>query len=398
MLSFTGIEYSYGVPMSNSSTLHDVQTFISSQNAAPLKEGELQKLEDYTRETLVCANSALGMIFVRFKKILQESKFSDGVKKLFASDVSWDEGGKFVAFKADFKAFDDLSNYYGNQYRGSFVLIYLLGALAVLAALVPVGFAFEEHFGHDAHHLGTLFTVIELFLILTILLVNRVGTNPHGGHSKTSILGFRLNRRWHERWIEYRILAERFRYMEILYPIGINPLKDGAAKKSDLGEWINAYFSMRLTQVQSELAIDRSAHKARLKQVMQEQATYHKENAHRCEHIYHRLHTVANWLFYGTLIACASHFIWHNPILTLAAGFFPALAAAMHGILANGEFSKAADISERMHEAIEELIKRLDESSGEDEIKNIAVKFHNIVLGEALSWRAMFKDKNVPLA
>lgn len=383
--------------MSIQTASEDVKEFLSRQ-ALALDDFESHKLEDFSKERACSCNSMLGWIFVQFKKLLQEGSIFGGLRNLFSGTALDETKQQFSVFQADFKRFDDLSNYYGNQYRGSFVLIYLMGSLAVLAALVPVGFSFEEHFGHEGHHYALIFTVVELFLILTILMINQVGANPHGSHAGKSILGFPLNRRWHQRWIEYRILAERFRYMEILYPIGINPLIDGSGRKADMGEWINAYFAMRLTQVKTVQADDKLAYRDRLLAVMKEQSDYHEKNAHRSEHIHHRLHTLATWLFYGTLLACASHFIWHNPILTLASGFLPALAAAMHGILANGEFSKAIDVSERMHHQIDWLIKQLHATADESKIRDIVIEFHNIVVGEALNWRTMFKDKNVPLA
>jgi len=128
------------------------------------------------------------------------------------------------------------------------------------------------------------------------------------------------------------------------------------------------------------------------------QLKYHHKNAERSELIHHRLHTLATWLFYGTLLACAGHFVLHSHLLTLFSAFFPALAAAMHGILASGEFNKSAQISEGMHHKISEQLKMLEEANTPDTIAEVSREFHNIVIRDALSWKAMFIDKNVPLA
>ena len=384
--------------MTSKTASSSVGTFLAREGASALSKVEAHKLADFSVEKIGNHNSMLGWIFVQFKKMLQEETILKGLKSLFKGHISGESKHQYDAFSHEFKIFDDLSNYYGNQYRGSFIFIYLMGALAVLIALIPVGFSFEYHFGHDAHLYEFLFTGIELFVILTILIVNRIGTTPHERHIGNSFFGYKFNRRWHQRWIEYRILAERFRYMEILYPIGINPLIEGVAQKNDLNIWINAYYAMRLTQTATSSVEDKSAYKARLLAVMEGQSNYHLKNSHHAEHIHHRIHMLAIWLFYATLIACAAHFAWHDPILTLASGFFPAFSAAMHGILANGEFSKSVDVSERMHQQIEKMLKRLQATSAEQEIRDIAIDFHKIVIGEALSWRAMFKDKNVPLA
>lgn len=377
-----------------------VREFLTNND--PIQgEIEYSKLHDYflvdSGDLVDRKTSILGGMFIRFKKLLQEKSLITGMKNcLKRSD--WKDEPVYGAFWDDYKVFDGLSNYYGNQYRGSFIFNYLMGAFAVLVALVPVGFAFEHNLGHVAHYYELLFTGVELIVILAILLIYQVGANPHGHNTGRSFLGIRLNRRWHEKWIEYRLLAERFRYMEILYPIGINPLIEGAARENDIDDWVNAYYAMRLKQVKTECTDDIAAYKARLLKVMEGQSSYHDDNAGRSERIHHRLHTFATWMFYGTLAACASHFIWHNPILTLAAGFLPAVAAAMHGILASGEFSKIAEVSERMHHQIANLMLRLKYTTDKDEIRSIAMDFHNIVIGEALNWKSIFRAKNVPLA
>lgn len=384
--------------MNLNSAVTDVTAFVDRQGAS-LSGEELHKLENFSAESVENQSSFLGGVFVRFKKLLQEKSLVAGFTNCLKRDAAWEDKPTYGAFWEDHRIFDDLSNYYGNQYRGSFIFNYLMGAFAVLVALVPVGFAFEHYFGHDAHYYELLFTAIELVVILAILFIYKIGANPHGHHHSKAIPGIRLNRRWHERWIEYRVLAERFRYMEILYPIGIDPQKDGAARQDELGEWVNAYFAMRLSEQKVKRTDDLAAYKARLLAIMKGQSDYHRKNAHRSEHIHHRLHDFATWMFYGTLAACASHFVWHNPILTLIGGVLPAVAAAMHGILASGEFSKMAEISEQMHKRIEKLLERLNNVSGDrNEVESIAKEFHNMVIGEAQGWRSIFRDKNVPLA
>ena len=205
--------------MTSKTASSSVGTFLSHEGSSALSKVEAHKLADFSAEKIGNHNSMLGWIFVQFKKILQEETILKGLKNLFKGSISGESRHLYDAFSHEFKIFDELSNYYGNQYRGSFIFIYLMGALAVLTALVPVGFAFEHNFGHDAHYYEFLFTGIELFVILIILIVNRVGTTPHERHMGNSFLGFKFNRRWHQRWIEYRILAERFRYMEILYRV-----------------------------------------------------------------------------------------------------------------------------------------------------------------------------------
>jgi len=132
--------------------------------------------------------------------------------------------------------------------------------------------------------------------------------------------------------------------------------------------------------------------------IMNGQMDYHKKNRGKMERIHHRLHIFASLLFVGTLLSCLAHFFFHQVMLTLLSGFMPALAAAMHGILANGEFKKTSNISERMAEQITVLIDRLSDRPSDAEVRAVVEDFHSIVTDDVQGWKAIFADKNVPLA
>ena len=206
----------------NTNTKHIVSEYLKKIGINHLPEIEAKKLGDLEKERLIQSNSLLGWKYDKFKKLLQERNIFKGLQKVFTSKKSSCEPVLYDAFAPELNYFDSLSNYYGNQYRGSFVVNYILGAFAVLLALIPMGFSFENIFEENLAEVYSIWcTWIELFLILIILTIHKVGATPthKQAHKQHSFLGLRTNRRWHEKWIEYRILAERFRYMEILYPI-----------------------------------------------------------------------------------------------------------------------------------------------------------------------------------
>jgi hypothetical protein len=165
-----------------------------------------------------------------------------------------------------------------------------------------------------------------------------------------------------------------------------------------LGEWTNAYFAYRLAQTKPHKTAELAEYKKYLLSLMNNQKLYHYHNESRSKNIHHRLHVVGTGMFYCTLITCSAHFIFSNPILTLLSGALPAIGAAMHGILASGEFSKSSDVSKRMHAQIAYLMGQLESATDVLSIKNIVMDFHNVVINEVLGWRVMFQDKNVPLA
>lgn len=83
-----------------------------------------------------------------------------------------------------------LAEYYGNLYRSAFVANYLLSALAVFCAFVHYGL---EQLNWEKTSLG--FIAAELVLLGMIAFIYAIG-RAH---------------RWHERWIDYRLLAEYLR-------------------------------------------------------------------------------------------------------------------------------------------------------------------------------------------
>lgn len=374
---------------------------IIEEQGGKATENDYARFDDFIEDAHIKFGwSFLSAVYLRFRKLFQEKGLWKGFLNALKSDTAWEEKAPpFSAFWEQHKIFDALSTRFGNVYRGSFILNYLLGALAVAMAMVPIGFAFEGRFGHEqAHHYALLFTGLELVMILSILCVHKAGATPHGSHYRKTFLGVRINRRWHERWLEYRLLAERLRYMEVLYPLGINPLTDGAGRNEKSNDWINWTFALCLTKTATKASNDVSTIKKRLKSLIESQSSYHKRNAERNEHIHHHLHQFASWLFFLTLAACAAHFVWHNPILTFCSAFFPALAAAFHGIIASGEFQKIEQVSAQMHISLTQQGIALESANTIDEIKQVAIDFHNIVISEAQSWKAVFNDKNVPLA
>ncbi len=85
---------------------------------------------------------------------------------------------------------DKLADWYADHYRSAYLSIYILAAVAVLIALV-----LPEVWQ------GALF---ESILVGTIVLLVWRGSRRH----------------WHERWMEYRLLAELIRQIRTLIPLG----------------------------------------------------------------------------------------------------------------------------------------------------------------------------------
>ena len=367
--------------------ISDVNGYLLERGIT-LSQRELSNLRDFAIDRDRVGVSVLGWIYTRFITFLTPKR---GKTHSVAPQPKKDP------FQQEKDRFSGLSNYYGGLYRGAFVLNYLMSAAAVFVALIPYGFSFEKYFGRDAYRHEGVFIALELLIITVIMLIYFVGATPYRDkHHKHS---FRfMNRRWHERWIEYRTLSEQFRYANLLYLIGLNPLHEGAAQNAQLKDWTNAYLAYRLSQADPKPMESLTDYKDYLSSLMSDQILYHQNNTLRSRHIYKKLHTIGFVMFYGTLVTCAVHFIWHSPVLTLLSGALPAVGAAMHGILASGEFSKSADISEGMSTQIADQLSQLSFATDVQTVRAIAKQFHDTVINEVLGWKVMFEDKNVPLA
>lgn len=94
---------------------------------------------------------------------------------------------------------DSMSLYYGGAYRGSFVISTLLGMATVLVVLL----SFAVASGPD-DDLSRLASVLFVLIIL-------------------AATGLANRRRWHERWLDYRLLAELLRQQRFLAPMGRVP-------------------------------------------------------------------------------------------------------------------------------------------------------------------------------
>ncbi|MBA2518834.1 MAG: hypothetical protein H0V24_04155 [Chloroflexia bacterium] len=96
---------------------------------------------------------------------------------------------------------DSMSQYYGGAYRGSFVVATLLGMATVLLVL------FTFAIGSTADARNDLNNLASVAFVLAILAVTRMANQ----------------RRWHERWLDYRLLAELLRQQRFLAPLGRVP-------------------------------------------------------------------------------------------------------------------------------------------------------------------------------
>jgi hypothetical protein len=251
--------------------------------------------------------------------------------------------------QSNFECFDRLSGYYGDFYRSGYILSFLLAALAVGLALFPVAAGWLTNKNHLGEFIMVVFELLTLLGILLVVFRSR-------------------SRRWHSRWLDYRLAAEWIRQLRQLAPLGmgIRTQENRGHKKSyehPSKTWMAWYVKalercLGLPNARINVAY-LNKYLDDLIVMVNDQKAYHSINAQTNHLIEKRLHQSGVFLIGATIAACVMHLIpiinpeLHWPagfayLLTFLCGFLPALGAALAGINNQGEFKSMSKTSESM--------------------------------------------------
>ncbi len=285
---------------------------------------------------------------------------------------------------------DQLADYYANRYRSSFLLSYLLSGCAVLFALLS----------HVSRPCGQIFIKLELVTIIFIFVLIICGRKC----------------RWHERWIDYRLLAEQFRQMLFLAPLGhTTPAFQLPAHDTydDPGNsWINWHFRaiIRAAGLFNARLEQRylQAYRALLSGAIKGQVNYHEGKSEDSHNVAHRLHWIGIWFFAAVLITCLVHLTFPHELqlhelveewATLLAAVLPAFGAALGGILSQSEFERIAKRSKAMQEQLQKIVDKLDKAPllSSKSLGERAEEAAEIMTSEVLDWRVVFRAKPLGL-
>jgi len=155
-----------------------------------------------------------------------------------------------------------------------------------------------------------------------------------------------------------------------------------------------------------------------LVQLLNEQINYYDDTARRCHHLEQRLELAARSLLGLTLVVCVAHFFLHDhardPIwpLTALSGIFPAVGAALTGIVNQGEFRRLAKRSTGMTKHLKKLLEDVSKVQaalaaaappGADQseklnyvsvkARDFATRTAQLMILEVLDWRVVFLDR-----
>ncbi|MBL4772358.1 MAG: hypothetical protein JKX98_01745 [Alcanivoracaceae bacterium] len=293
--------------------------------------------------------------------------------------------------KTPFAFADGLGVRYGQLYRSSYVTNFILAAIAVLLALLG-GVLLSSY--------KVFFVMIETLIIFLILLN----------------ITWSSRKKWHQRWLDYRHLAERLRLSAIWTVLGSS--KQSTFTKQNLQasdrspNWVG-WYALSLSKAIGVPTIRLDAKlletiKGELKDISISQAEYHKKNSEIMEKLDHRLHKVGLALFGITFFACFIYIVGysneyiHHLInadwVTLITATFPAFGATIYGIRVNGDFGKIASQSNQSNKQLTLITKKLlDGELNYHLLHDVADEMDSIMLEDVSDWRHIFESKKICL-
>ncbi len=301
------------------------------------------------------------------------------------------------------QAFNARAMDYGHRYRSAFWAIYLLSAVAVLCAGLPLALGWDND-NHDMNHYSIVWVLAEVLVILGI------GFIYWRGHQQD----------WQGQWLKARTTAEFAWYLPL-----IAPLVDFDTP-STLTNWYNRLFDPQ-QQAQGGPEVDELCRSltpltsAAMKTVWSDpqfvagyarwaiaildgQCHYHRNVVHHQHALLHRVHAINSWLFGLTAVAALAHLAVHSRVLTLVTTFFPALGASLHGALAQTEAYRLEATSARILSELQRLTTPIRQIVAEQTtMENIDVLRASVlasvalILDEHQDWHMLVQPHHLPL-
>jgi hypothetical protein len=301
------------------------------------------------------------------------------------------------------RRFDARAMHFGHRYRSGFWAIYLLSAVAVLCAVMPLALGWDSA-SHSLHPYAGMWAVSEVMVI--------------GSVSSIYWLGHR--RDWQAEWLRARTTAELTWYLPMLAPLldftAPSTEPNWYLRVFDPGQHVRGADDVAALCAESEplarellaAAWDDPNFIASYTQwtidILEQQRHYHFRVSSKQHALRHRVHTLNSALFALTAVGALLHLFIHTLWLSLVTMFFPALGASLHGALAQSESFRLETTSARLVTELEGAILRIREalqergSSGEVQGLKAAIEAAMaLILEEHQDWHLLVRPHNLPL-
>ena len=308
------------------------------------------------------------------------------------------------AFAQAHLKFDQRALHFGNRYRSGFWAIYLLSALAVLFAVLPLALGWDD----KRHYLHSN---LRFWAAAEVGIIGAVSTIYWLGH----------HRDWQGQWLRARTTAEMTWYLPLIAPLldfkRLEPNVNWYLQVFDPGHHLRSGDDVAAICTKNEalarsLLDDAWSDAAFISSyalwtigVLEGQTHYHHRVAIKQSMLLRRVHGVNIGLFgltaFGALLHLAVHSVWLSVITT----FFPALGASLHGALAQSEAYRLSSTSERLAVELQQAIGDIRSSLGAEgstpraaAIKESIQSAIELILEEHQDWHMLVRPHHLPLA
>jgi len=302
------------------------------------------------------------------------------------------------------RRYDERALYFGERYRSGFWAIYLLSALAVLFAVLPLALGWDDR-RHVLHPYLGLWAVAEVGIIGTV--------------SAIYWLGHRHD--WQGQWLRARTTAELTWYLPL-----IAPLLDFTRPETTLNWYERVFDPGQHLRSGDDVAAICSKHEPLVRTLLERawsdpqfisgyalwtvgilegQTHYHHRVAIKQHALLHRVHALNSGLFGLTALGALLHLAMHTFWLSIITTFFPALGASLHGALAQSEAYRLEATSERLAVELQRAVGRIqstldpqDPLGSAAEIKESIQAAIELILEEHQDWHMLVRPHHLPLA
>ena len=298
--------------------------------------------------------------------------------------------------------FDGRALHFGDRYRSGFWSIYLLSAMAVFFAMMPLALGWDDRTNLQ-NPVARFWAYTEVLIIVTVITIYWLGHR----------------RDWQGQWLSARTTAELTWYLPLIAPLldysqtslstnwymrvfdPDNQLRSGddleqiCARNEPLarslldGAWSDPAFV--------------SGYALWTISVLEAQTHYHHRVAVKQHALMHRVHSVNIGLFGLTACGALLHLIVHSMWLSLITTFFPALGASLHGALAQSESYRLGTTSERLASELQGAIRRIRgtlqpqaAAPASASVKESIQQAIELILEEHQDWRLLVRPHNLP--
>jgi hypothetical protein len=311
----------------------------------------------------------------------------------------------------EYRRFDARAIHFGHRYRSGFWAIYLLSALAVLFAVMPLALGWDSPM-HALHPYAGIWAAGEVIVIASVSAIYWLG----------------VRRDWQGQWLRARTTAELTGYLPMLAPLldfagrpaesnwYLQVLDPGRRTQGDAGPLRAADEVAALCERHAPLArsllegvwgdAEFNVRYARWTiQILEGQRHYHRCIAIRQHAVLHRVHRLNVALFGLTALGALIHLALHTLWLSLITTFFPALGASLHGALAQSEAYRLGATSERLVVDLQGAIARIETTLAADRprpeidaLKAAVEAAIALILEEHQDWHMLVRPHQMPLA